>query len=33
MTVGLLAWAISLWQRGAATTGDVVWSVHSDFRF
>src|SRR5579863_5461002 len=24
MMVGLLAWAITLWQRGAATTGDVV---------
>jgi ATP-binding cassette subfamily B protein len=24
LTVGLLAWAITLWQRGAATTGDVV---------
>jgi ATP-binding cassette, subfamily B, bacterial len=24
LTIGLLAWAISLWQRGAATTGDVV---------
>ena len=24
LTLGLLAWAISLWQRGAATTGDVV---------
>ena len=24
MMVGLLAWAIALWQRGAATTGDVV---------
>ena len=24
MTVALLAWAISLWQRGAATAGDVV---------
>ena len=24
MTVGLLAWAILLWQRGAITTGDVV---------
>jgi ATP-binding cassette, subfamily B, bacterial len=24
LTVGLLAWAIVLWQRGAATTGDVV---------
>src|SRR5579871_4133112 len=24
MMVGLLAWAISLWQRGTATTGDVV---------
>jgi ATP-binding cassette subfamily B protein len=24
LTVGLLAWAILLWQRGAATTGDVV---------
>jgi ATP-binding cassette subfamily B protein len=24
MMIGLLAWAITLWQRGAATTGDVV---------
>ncbi|HEY3794394.1 MAG TPA: ABC transporter ATP-binding protein [Bradyrhizobium sp.] len=24
MTIALLAWAITLWQRGAATTGDVV---------
>jgi ATP-binding cassette subfamily B protein len=24
MTLGLLAWAIVLWQRGAVTTGDVV---------
>lgn len=24
MMVGLLAWVIALWQRGAATTGDVV---------
>src|SRR5271170_2607328 len=24
MMVGLLAWAISLWQSGTATTGDVV---------
>jgi len=24
LAVGLLAWAIMLWQRGAATTGDVV---------
>lgn len=24
LTMGLLAWAIVLWQRGAATTGDVV---------
>ena len=24
LTVGLLAWAIELWQRGSATTGDVV---------
>ena len=24
LTIGLLAWAILLWQRGAATTGDVV---------
>lgn len=24
LTVAMLAWAISLWQRGAATTGDVV---------
>jgi ATP-binding cassette subfamily B protein len=24
LTVGLLAWAIQLWQRGGATTGDVV---------
>jgi ATP-binding cassette, subfamily B, bacterial len=24
LTIGLLAWAIMLWQRGAATTGDVV---------
>ncbi len=24
MTVALLAWALSLWQRGAATAGDVV---------
>ena len=24
LTVGLLAWAILLWKRGAATTGDVV---------
>ncbi len=24
LTIGLLAWAISLWQRGAATIGDVV---------
>jgi ATP-binding cassette subfamily B protein len=26
LTVGLLAWAIILWQRGAITTGDVVLS-------
>ena len=24
LTIGLLAWAIVLWQRGAATTGDVI---------
>ena len=24
LTIGLLAWALTLWQRGAATTGDVV---------
>ncbi len=24
LTIGLLAWAIVLWQRGAATTGEVV---------
>ena len=24
LTIGLLAWAVGLWQRGAATTGDVV---------
>jgi ATP-binding cassette subfamily B protein len=24
LTIGLLAWVIALWQRGAATTGDVV---------
>jgi ATP-binding cassette, subfamily B, bacterial len=24
LIIGLLAWAITLWQRGAATTGDVV---------
>jgi ATP-binding cassette subfamily B protein len=24
LTIGLLAWAITLWQRGAATTGQVV---------
>jgi ATP-binding cassette subfamily B protein len=24
LTIGLLAWAIMLWQRGSATTGDVV---------
>jgi ATP-binding cassette, subfamily B, bacterial len=24
LTIGLLAWAIDLWQRGGATTGDVV---------
>jgi ATP-binding cassette, subfamily B, bacterial len=24
LTIGLLAWAITLWQRGAASTGDVV---------
>ncbi len=24
LTIGLLAWAIKLWQQGAATTGDVV---------
>ena len=24
LTIGLLAWAIALWQRGGATTGDVV---------
>jgi ATP-binding cassette, subfamily B, bacterial len=24
LTVALLAWAVTLWQRGAATTGDVV---------
>ena len=24
LTLGLLAWAIVLWQRGAATTGDVI---------
>src|SRR3954471_8049782 len=24
LTIGLLAWVVSLWQRGAASTGDVV---------
>ena len=24
LTIALLAWAIMLWQRGGATTGDVV---------
>ncbi len=24
LTIGLLAWAVTLWQRGAATAGDVV---------
>jgi ATP-binding cassette subfamily B protein len=24
LTIGLLAWVIALWQRGGATTGDVV---------
>ena len=24
LTIALLAWVVSLWQRGAATTGDVV---------
>jgi ATP-binding cassette, subfamily B, bacterial len=24
LTIGILAWAITLWQRGAATTGEVV---------
>jgi ATP-binding cassette subfamily B protein len=24
LTIGLLAWAVLLWQRGAATTGDVI---------
>src|SRR5262249_43902473 len=24
LTIGVLAWAIALWHRGAATTGDVV---------
>jgi ATP-binding cassette subfamily B protein len=24
LTIGLLAWAVALWQRGAATTGDVI---------
>jgi len=24
LTIALLAWAVTLWQRGAATTGDVV---------
>jgi len=24
LTIGVLAWAIALWQRGAATTGDIV---------
>ena len=24
LTIGMLAWAINLWQQGAATTGDVV---------
>jgi ATP-binding cassette, subfamily B, bacterial len=24
LTIGLLAWVVSLWQKGAATTGDVV---------
>ncbi|AMN40650.1 ABC transporter ATP-binding protein [Rhodoplanes sp. Z2-YC6860] len=24
LTIGLLAWAIALWQRGQATTGDVI---------
>src|SRR5262249_59757571 len=24
LTIGLLAWAIALWQRGQITTGDVV---------
>jgi ATP-binding cassette, subfamily B, bacterial len=24
LTIGLLAWAVGLWQRGAATTGEVV---------
>ena len=30
LTIALLAWAITLWQQGAATTGDVVrhmWSL------
>jgi ATP-binding cassette subfamily B protein len=24
LTIGLLAWAVALWQQGAATTGDVI---------
>ena len=29
LTIGLAAWAIVLWQRGAATTGDVVLDMHA----
>ena len=32
LTLGLLAWAIMLWQRGAATTGDVVLVCTLGFR-
>ena len=32
LTLGLLAWAIMLWQQGAATTGDVVLVCTLGFR-
>ncbi len=33
LTIGVLAWAVALWQRGAATAGDVVLVARSVCRF